>query len=69
MTADAIWGALVTGALAIVTLICGKCRCYVRQQVDGDGDQKAPEWACGFTEKTLVPDNTQSEQLIHIRKQ
>ena len=53
MTADAIWGALVTGVLAIVTLICGKCRCYVRQHVDGDGEQKAPEWACGFTDKNF----------------
>jgi len=66
MPGDAFWG-ICLSAVGIIAMVVQKCRCYLRQRTDEDGDRMPTEWAVGFTERPLVPRTVEEQAAIRQR--
>ena len=67
---SALWGALITGSLGILSVIVAKCRCYAKTDDSGECI-----YGAGFTEVPLAPQPNEIEQisanqgdLLYIKK-
>ena len=67
---SALWGALITGGLAVIGAIVAKCRCYAKTDENGECI-----YGAGFTEVPLAPAQPEIEQysaqrgeLLYVKK-
>lgn len=58
MPESTVLASIVTGSITLVGLCINKCKCFYRQT-----SEKEPEYGCGFTKKSVVPDNEKENEI------
>ena len=62
MLDQALIGSVVTGALALLSQGVSKLKCYIACKRTDEGEVCQPEFACGFLDGNLLPQNVDSDK-------